>query len=665
MWVFDARTTRDGVAFWYREGGEVRHRAAACAPCFSFSLPDPHLHCGMLDAIEERFGAVECTFRTIYGPVDGYRVCAGRRVAEAIERDTRYAARLYDVDVRREQRYFAERGLSPCAYPGEERFSAAFEVPLSSVRIAVDAPPRSGSSLSRVTVEHERAETFSGSPRTVLADLLACVEACDPDLILFPHADFWMHRIAEQAEEEGLSMPFSRTGRFRSLGSRSYWSYGRREYRPAALLPDGRILIDTEQSFVYREGGIKGVLVASRVTGLVPNLAARYTPGTLISSYETFEALRRGIAVPFRKWDAERVRGCGELRGADRGGMIFQPAAALHFGVAQIDFTSLYPTIIVRNNLSPETVRDPGRRGFLSEVLAPLLDFRIATKRQKKADPSCAGIDAILKWMLVTCFGYTGYRNARFGQIEVHERITGISREILLRSKAIAEEMGLSVLHGIVDCLWVHGGGAAEFKRRVEEATGIATEREDYDWIVFLPQADGSGACNRYYGRLAGGEVKVRGIAARRRDTPEYVRMMQGDLLAAMGEATSPAGLLAAEERVRGIYRRYRDGLSGADPADLAIRRRISRLHYANACMGDAAVWALRRRGVEVAPGMEVGYVVRDAARLVVDPEWDAGGIDQRYYGALVEKAWEEVAFAFRCLHENTDAGIPANPVNT
>ncbi|HDR73714.1 MAG TPA: type B DNA-directed DNA polymerase [Methanoculleus sp.] len=665
MWTFDARATPDGVEFWCRDRGFARHHAVAYTPSFFFSLADPHLHCGLLDAIEERFDAAECTFETVYGPVDGYRVCAGRRAAEAIERETRYAARLYNVDVRREQRYLVERGLFPCAYPGEERFSVDFEVPLSSMHVTVDAPPRQSSPLSQVTVQHDRTETFSGSTRTVVADLLACVEAVDPDLLLFPHADFWIHRIAEQAEESGLPAPFSRTGRFRSIGSRSYWSYGRREYRPAALIPDGRVLIDTEQSFVYREGGVRGVLIASRITGLAPNLAARYTPGTLISAYEAAEALRRGIAVPFRKWDAEGVRGCAELRAADRGGLIFQPDPALHCRVAQIDFTSLYPTIIVRDNLSPETIRAPGRRGFLPEVLEPLLAFRIATKQQKKSDPSCAGIDCVLKWMLVTCFGYTGYKNARFGQIEVHERITAAAREILLLSKEIGEEMGLSVLHGIVDCLWVQGSGVEEFKRRVEAATGISTEREDYDWIVFLPQADGTGACNRYYGRLSGGEVRVRGILARRRDTPAYIREMQRELLAAMGEAKGPADLLGIEERVRGIYRRYRDGLVGADPEDLAIRRRISRLTYAGNRLEGAAVRAIQRHGVEVAPGMEVAFVVRDAARVVVDPAWDAGGIDAGYYGALVEKAWEEVAFAFRCLHEKNNAAIAANAENT
>jgi len=53
----------------------------------------------------------------------------------------------------------------------------------------------------------------------------------------------------------------------------------------------------------------------------------------------------------------------------------------------------------------------------------------IETKRLKKTNPDYAGRDSVLKWMLVTCFGYTGYRKAKFGQIQFHERIseTGIT----------------------------------------------------------------------------------------------------------------------------------------------------------------------------------------------------------------------------------------------
>jgi DNA polymerase I len=109
------------------------------------------------------------------------------------------------------------------------------------------------------------------------------------------------------------------------MASKSYWSYGKVNHKDGALIPEGRVLIDTAKSFVYTEGGLKGVLMAFRLSGLSPNLTSRFAPGTLISSYEVFEALRRGVAVPFRKRDAESIRNISELKASDKGGMIFQP----------------------------------------------------------------------------------------------------------------------------------------------------------------------------------------------------------------------------------------------------------------------------------------------------------------------------------------------------
>jgi len=179
------------------------------------------------------------------------------------------------------------------------------------------------------------------------------------------------------------------------------------------------------------------------------------------------------VAVPFQKKDAESLRNICELRACDKGGMIFQPEPGVYERVHQIDFTSLYPSIIVKYNLSPETIEHPELKGFLITVLSPLLALRIETKRRKKIDPEYKGLDSVLKWMLVTCFGYTGYRNAKFGQIQVHEGITGISRELLIKIKELAEEMGFEVLHGIVDCLWVRGEPISAFKEAVERETGI------------------------------------------------------------------------------------------------------------------------------------------------------------------------------------------------
>jgi len=51
--------------------------------------------------------------------------------------------------------------------------------------------------------------------------------------------------------------------------------------------------------------------------------------------------------------------------------------------------------------------------------------------------------------------------------------------------------MGLTVLHGIVDCLWVQGFPVALLKQSVENEIGILTEIEHFNWIVFPPINDG------------------------------------------------------------------------------------------------------------------------------------------------------------------------------
>ncbi len=63
--------------------------------------------------------------------------------------------------------------------------------------------------------------------------------------------------------------------------------------------------------------------------------------------------------MPFRKRDAEGIRNISEQRASDKGGMIFQPEPGVYEKVHQIDFTSLYPSIIVKYNLSPETIEHP------------------------------------------------------------------------------------------------------------------------------------------------------------------------------------------------------------------------------------------------------------------------------------------------------------------
>jgi len=185
------------------------------------------------------------------------------------------------------------------------------------------------------------------------------------------------------------------------------------------------------------------------------------------------------------------------------------------------------------------------------------------------------------------------------------------------------------------------------FKESVEEETGILTEVDSYDWIAFLPMADGSGAYNRYFGRLNTGKMKIRGVMARKGDTPEYVRRMQQEVFEILAQARNREELSTIAPKARGVRRRYVDMLDQADISEMTIRRRVGTLCHSRRCVEASAVQAHMEQGYPLAPGMEIGYVVRDASRWEVDPERTASKFDIVYYRKLLDKAWAEVAFAF------------------
>ena len=195
--------------------------------------------------------------------------------------------------------------------------------------------------------------------------------------------------------------------------------------------------------------------------------------------------------------------------------------------------------------------------------------------------------------------------------------------------------MGYKVLYGIVDCLWVIGEPISAFKEAVEKETGILTEVDTYDWITFLPMSDGTGAYNRYFGRLSTGKMKIRGATARKGDTPEYVNKMQQEVFDVLAEARSLEELRKMEPKAREVYTMYMDLLDDVDVRELAIHRRVSRLNYSRRCAEASAVQAHVKQGIPLL-GMEIGYVIRDARKGEVDPERTASKFDGAYYRGLL-----------------------------
>jgi DNA polymerase-2 len=378
--------------------------------------------------------------------------------------------------------------------------------------------------------------------------------------------------------------------------------------------------------------------------------AARLTPGSAISAMQVQLAMRDGCAIAWKKNAPEDFKGADELLMADRGGMIYDPRVGLHENVVEVDFTSLYPNIMARYNISPETLlceccpdsrtRVPGllynicekRKGLIPRVVEPLVERRMRFKRLIKEDPENEKIyrqrASLLKWVLVTCFGYTGYRNSRFGRIECHEAINAYAREILVRTKELAEAHGYNVLHGIIDSMWLSHMKNDEsrkmkshddhdwFCERVSAEIGIPLALEGvYKWIVFLPTRNtGAGALNKYYGCFDTGELKVRGIELRKHDSPPIVKEAQGAMLEILSKAGGAEEFKAlAPDALASLERRAREVAGGGVGLErLVISKRVSRGLESYRQRNDqaAALRLLRRAGQAIHPGEMVRFVL-------------------------------------------------------
>ena len=513
--------------------------------------------------------------------------------------------------------------------------------------------------------------------RPLLVNLAALLRQHDPDLILTNWGDSWLlDHLGTLAERCGVQLLLnrdpSRQPGFRR--ARSYHTYGQVMHRHRQVHLFGRIHIDRQNAMLYHDYDLAGAFEMSRVSAMPLQEAARRSPGSGISAMQIIVALRDGILTPWRKASAERPRSAWQHLHRDQGGMVYQPIIGLHRNVAEIDFTSMYPAIMVHANLSPETSGPDEPPGLVPRTLAPLLAKRVALKQRLVAPRHCAAAQrandkaraAAHKWLLVTCFGYLGYRNARFGRIEAHEAVTAYGREALLRTKEAAEDLGFRVLHMYVDGLWLQRpdgspitpADMAPLLDEVVERTGLSLSLEGiYRWVAFLSsRADRRiPVPNRYFGVFSDGSLKLRGIELRRRDTPPWVAGVQLEILQTLAAVADPARLPEILPHVIELLRARLDDLrSGRVPPEmLVVRQKISRAagdYRGQAAAGRAAA-QLAAAGMARRPGEIVSYVITHGVPGVhawdlPDPP-DPRSIDSARYTVLLLRAAHSVLAPF------------------
>ncbi len=721
-WLFDVYPSPSGVTLWLvdREGG--KHRCSSpFIPSFFMHVDEPGARrvAALVSGFPFRVVLDRTTRREIYSneewSVLRVSVHDTRQLRSVVQRLERHFPHFvfFNSDIAVPQLFLYATDLFPLAF-GEYRLDEtniltgwtladtrdAMEYTMPDlVTLSIKNRPDFVSPKFRKTFQLEVA--YDGAsysiehqePAEVIQTLAGHIRRCDPDIIMTEYGDaILMPMLVRLAEQEQIALPLNRdTGAaYFTTHESSYFAYGKIVHKEGAFELAGRWHLDTENSFMMGESSLDGVVEIARLTQLPVQHQSRSTIGSALSSMQLSWAHRHGYLIPAKKREPEEFKSAATLLLADRGGLIFQPVMGFHEQVGEMDFVSMYPTIMVEHNVSPETVNchccrneavpELGyticekREGIVPATLRTVVRKRAAYKKEKKrlkalGDTRWALYDRrqnALKWMLVTCFGYLGYKNARFGKIEAHESVNAFSRDAILQAKELAEARGFRFLHAIVDCMWLkkEGAGEADYEQLAAEVrtkVGIDISLDGiYNWILFpsskmdplIPTA------NHYVGWYRHNEIKIRGIEVRRRDTPVFIKRMQGEMLQLMGAARDVAGiealvpaLLAKAEEYVVLLRSGR-----ADPLLLVVRRHISREadEYANRSASAEVTKALQEAGIRLAPGETIEYVIVDAtgkkkpekARPLALYSFDEG-YDIEAYTLMLLKAAETLLLPF------------------
>ena len=693
-----------------------------------------------------------------------------RRLAKHIESQGEYDRfTLYSVDAHLAQRFFVEYGIAPfhlVEWDGAyfSKLEQGDEWPKMKV-IELDFEYDSPNGFDTVDSHLSQIKITTGdiidgceeeiflikntiSTKNFLADLSNRIYAIDPDIIVTRGGDRLHFPVLNKMNNQSKSN-FTLSRKAADLVprtmSRVVHSYGQVIRKDSYFPLHGRLHLDLNSSFIVREGGILGLFELSRHSRQSPQDISRLSPGSVISAIQMCVAMEDLVLVPWKKNRSEDTKTAWELLAADRGGLYLDSKPGVYSDVIELDFASLFPSIIATRNISPETLNcaccqapdrppeidnfvplnpdDAARvfrkrtqkemfasklfpsenasalqvpglashtcarvQGFLGRVVAPLIERRrvLKSKRKYKGDLYDLQQNA-LKWLLVTCFGYTGYKNARFGRIEAHEAICAWAREILLTTISVAEDEGWNVLHAIVDCVWIEKPDikdrdqkfelAMKLSNRLTEEIGIPLEFEDmYDFIAFLPsRMHNSGSLTKYWAHGNNG-LKLRGIEARQHSTCEWIRQIQSgalEILTNCVKGGEPVNSLAIQKRIMKMFQSELHLLESGciDPSRLVLTRRVSKNigDFSVKTITLCALLRAKRLGHGVDPGRKIKFVVTKSqnsdplSKIILAEElqnYVQVPINVPHYKALAQRAIWAILGPFGWTDEEISKGV-------
>ncbi|MFB0545141.1 MAG: DNA-directed DNA polymerase I, partial [Asgard group archaeon] len=263
-----------------------------------------------------------------------------------------------------------------------------------------------------------------------------------------------------------------------------------------------------------------------------------------------------------------------------KGAIVVEPEEGIHFNVKVLDFSSLYPSIIKTHNLSYETVNCPhpecGNKkvpdtthwvcekndGIMSLIIGFLRDIRVFWFKPRSKDKGLTQaqrelysvVERSVKVFVNASYGVLGAETFPLYCPPVAESTTAIGRYAITQTIKRAEEIGIKVLYGDTDSLFIKNPTTEQINGLIKwchRELGLDLEVDKVYRYVAL-----SARKKNYLGVHEDGIVDVKGLMGKKRNTPKFLREIFYIMLEELGKVTSIEEFEEAKEKIREIVRK-------------------------------------------------------------------------------------------------------------
>ncbi len=424
-------------------------------------------------------------------------------------------------------------------------------------------------------------------------------------------------------------------------------------------------LWDSRLALMLGESVLPQVYELSRVCGQLPFDVARMRYSQLVEWLLMRRAHEAGELSPNRPRYDEIMR--RRKYPAYTGGYVHPPKEGIHEKIALYDFTSLYPSITITHNVSPETLdcmccpKDSNpktnhvpegehyfcqnHKGFIPAILEGLVEQRQSIKRRmrkaKKGTKLRRMLDNrqnALKILANASYGYYAYAGSRWYSRVCAQSITAWGRHYIKQVISKAQSMGFSVIYGDTDSLFIESKtrkAARDFLKRANKDLPGVMELElegMYKAGIFVLAKSGKAAKKRYALIDSRGKMTIRGFEKVRRDWSPIAKQTQESVLEAVLRNRSPEKALGI---VKKSIERIRNHQVELD--DLVIYSQITRplSQYEQIGPHVAAARRAREKGRIIRPGMSISIIIEPGEGSISSravPLEDARDYDPDYY---------------------------------